>query len=55
MVRKAPEKQNDATTDRLRWILEAVLWVWCIVGLGYFYYTQGFLNLFRQLWVPALG
>lgn len=35
--------------------LEALLWLWAVAGLGYFYYSRGYLDLLKQLWAQAGG
>ena len=36
-------------------VLEFLLLVWVVLGLGYYYYSQGFLDLFKALWGQTLG
>lgn len=36
-------------------VLEALLLVWVVLGLGYYYYTQGLLDLLKVLWGNFLG
>ncbi len=36
-------------------VLEVLLLIWAVFGLGYFYYSQGFLGLLQELWSQAFG
>ncbi|MCC7264383.1 MAG: hypothetical protein IT369_17875 [Candidatus Latescibacteria bacterium] len=36
-------------------LLEFLLLVWAVLALGYFYYTQGFFGLAKELWGQAFG
>ena len=55
MAKNNPEQAQVAPGSKVKGLLEVVLWIWCLAGLCYFYYTQGFLTLLKQLWNQALG
>ena len=55
MAGQSPEQQQDSPTQKVTWLLEALFWIWCLAGLSYFYYSQGFLTLFQQLWIRVIG
>lgn len=55
MAEEPPKAGRQAPGGKTQVVLEVLLWIWCLVGLGYFYYSQGFLTLLKQLWDQALG
>ncbi|MBT5329981.1 MAG: hypothetical protein HOL51_28090 [Gemmatimonadetes bacterium] len=51
------EDQLEDSTQRApgRAILEAVLSLWFVGLMGYFYYTRGYWDLLQQIWRSFFG
>ena len=52
---QSPAPRPETSASKTKWWLEVLWWIWCLAGLSYFYYSQGFLTLLEQLWNQALG
>ena len=51
------EDELEDSTERVvgRGVLEAVLSLWFVGLVGYFYYTRGYLGLLQQIWRSLFG
>jgi hypothetical protein len=51
------EDELEDSTERVvgRGVLEAVLSLWFVGLVGYFYYARGYLGLLQQIWRSLFG
>ena len=51
------EDELEDSTERVvgRSVLEAVLSLWFVGLVGYFYYARGYLGLLQQIWRSLFG